>query len=112
MDEADHPTSTSLNAADEVTPLLTRSEPGNVAQGTSEPLIHNVPSAQDFGDRDEDETPLPVRQILLLCYARMVEPIAFFSIFPFINKMIYELGDIEESDVGFYSGIIVCISCN
>lgn len=53
------------------------------------------------------EKPLPKLQIFLLCYARMVEPIAFFGIFPFISKMIYENGDIDEADVGFPAGIIV-----
>lgn len=40
----------------------------------------------------------------------MIEPIAFFGIFPFINKMIEEMG-VEEADVGFYSGLIVS-SCS
>lgn len=47
-----------------------------------------------------------MRQIIVLCYARMVEPIAFFSIFPFVNKMIFDTG-VAEEDVGFYSGLIV-----
>jgi hypothetical protein len=59
-------------------------------------------------DEDEDK-PLPVGQIMLLCYARLVEPIAFFSIFPFIQQMILEVGGVKEEDVGFYSGLIVSI---
>ena len=39
----------------------------------------------------------------------MIEPIAFFGIFPFINKMIKETGNMKEADVGFYSGFIVRI---
>ena len=58
-------------------------------------------------DGDKDDVPLPKLQIFLLCYARLIEPIAFFSIFPYINKMIWETGDIDEADVGFYSGLIV-----
>ncbi|RGP79275.1 hypothetical protein FLONG3_2616 [Fusarium longipes] len=50
--------------------------------------------------------PLPTLQILLLCYARVMEPIAFFSIFPFIAKMVQENGNLPKSDVGFYSGLI------
>jgi hypothetical protein len=53
------------------------------------------------------DTPLPMKQILLLCYARMVEPIAFFGIFPFISMMIQEAGHLDEADVGYYSGLIV-----
>ena len=54
-----------------------------------------------------DEVPLPWGQIFLLCYARLVDPIAYFCIFPFINQMILENGNIEETDVGFWSGLIV-----
>lgn len=53
--------------------------------------------------------PLPKGQIALLCYARMMEPIAFFSIFPFIAQMVQRNGNLPDSDVGFYSGIIESI---
>lgn len=66
------------------------------------PLLATVPP-------EPAEPPLPKLQIALLCYARLVEPIAYFTIFPFVNKMIFEMGNVEESDVGFYSGLIVCI---
>jgi len=62
--------------------------------------------------RQHDEKPLPMKQILLLCYARMIEPIAFFGIFPFVNKMIQETGNLAEADVGFYSGLIVSFILN
>jgi Na+/melibiose symporter-like transporter len=35
-----------------------------------------------------------------------MEPIAFFSIFPFIAQMVQRNGQLPESDVGFYSGLI------
>ncbi|SPJ73070.1 related to tetracycline resistance protein (probable transport protein) [Fusarium torulosum] len=50
--------------------------------------------------------PMPKFQILLLCYARVMEPIAFFSIFPFIAQMVQENGHLPKTDVGFYSGLI------
>ncbi|KAF4980762.1 hypothetical protein FZEAL_3317 [Fusarium zealandicum] len=50
--------------------------------------------------------PLPKLQIFLLCYARMTEPIAFFSIFPFIAQMVQRNGHLPDTDVGFYSGLI------
>ncbi|KAG9257173.1 major facilitator superfamily domain-containing protein [Emericellopsis atlantica] len=50
--------------------------------------------------------PLPKLQIFLLCYARVMEPIAFFSIFPFIAQMVQRNGHLPESDVGFYSGLV------
>jgi hypothetical protein len=93
-----------VSAIDEVTPLLAASDAVQ-ANGAKEhaPL---APQAPEHDDR-EDDTPLPKSQIFLLCYARMIEPIAFFTIFPFINQMIWETGNLEQEDVGFYSGLIV-----
>ncbi|TGO45075.1 hypothetical protein BOTNAR_0703g00040 [Botryotinia narcissicola] len=62
---------------------------------------------EDHGDDEEDDdTPLPLGQILGLCYIRLVEPVAFFSVFAFLNQMLWEIGDIGKGDVGFYSGLI------
>ena len=59
---------------------------------------------------EEEDKPLPKLQIFLLCFARLIEPIAFFGIFPFLPKMIEETGNLDEEDIGFYSGFIVCSS--
>jgi MFS family permease len=81
-------------------------------------LLHDQESSfeQDAGAADpvvqvehgvsHSEKPLPKRQIFLLSFARMIEPIAFFSIFPFIAQMVQKNGRLPESDVGFYSGLI------
>lgn len=99
--------------ASETTPLLAASSENPITQADSEILDINkiggtaiVQEEQETENEDEDK-PLPMGQIMLLCYARLVEPIAFFSIFPFINQMIQEVGDVEEEDVGFYSGLIM-----
>ncbi|KAK3902345.1 major facilitator superfamily domain-containing protein [Staphylotrichum tortipilum] len=63
----------------------------------------------DNGDNDGDDIddkPLPVWQIAALCYARWVEPVAFFSIFPYINEMVQKNGQLADTDAGFYSGLI------
>jgi MFS family permease len=53
-----------------------------------------------------DTSPPGLRiQILLLCYARLMEPLAFYSIFPYISQMTQQVGNLPESDVGFYSGL-------
>jgi hypothetical protein len=96
-------------AADETTPLLNGTvEPPS--QAAEEAIIHPAPepNGNKNDDDDDDEKPLPKVQMFLLCFARLIEPAAFFGIFPFINKMIWENGSVEESDVGFYSGLIVC----
>lgn len=109
-----HPNPVSARVhASETTPLLAASAENPITQADSETLDINkitgtttVEEEQETQDEDEDK-PLPMGQIMLLCYARLVEPIAFFSIFPFINQMIQEVGDVAEEDVGFYSGLIV-----
>jgi len=60
----------------------------------------------DDDDDDAGEKPIPRLQIFLLCYARLVEPVAFFSIFPYVNQMTQQNGQLDEADVGFYSGMI------
>ncbi|EXJ65364.1 hypothetical protein A1O7_01705 [Cladophialophora yegresii CBS 114405] len=73
------------------------------------------PTSRDTGDERQtfsggidtaEDKPLPKDQILYLCFARFVEPVAFFCIFPFVNQMIWETGEVGETDVGFYSGLI------
>jgi hypothetical protein len=106
-----HPNPAALHAS-ETTPLLAVSSENPVTQADSETLeINKIGGTATTTAEDEDEDkPLPVGQIMLLCYARLVEPIAFFSIFPFIQQMILEVGGVKEEDVGFYSGLIVSIS--
>lgn len=91
-----------ISAVDEVTPLLAASSEAPTTQANEEPLVNH---ASDVAPEDEDK-PLPMGQIALLCYARLIEPIAFFSIFPFVNAMIRDTGNLDERDVGFYSGLI------
>ncbi|MCJ1382069.1 hypothetical protein MMC17_005181 [Xylographa soralifera] len=94
--------SQSATDVDETTALLTvsKADPSTLPDGAA--LLPDGANRED----DDDGKPLPTGQIFLLCYARLVEPIAFFSIFPFINKMIWETGGLNEADVGFYSGLI------
>ena len=96
----------SPSEADETTALLTVSK-ANPTISTNEEVIVRETNSNEVGIDDDEDKPLPRAQIFLLCYARIVEPIAFFSIFPFVNKMIWETGGLDEADVGFYSGLIV-----
>lgn len=91
-------TSHSYHEAPEDTPLL-HDEAASFRQHADPavPVGHGLSYA---------ERPLPKGQIFLLCFARMMEPIAFFSIFPFIAQMVQKNGRLPESDVGFYSGLI------
>lgn len=66
----------------------------------------NGSSPEDNAGDDTDDKPLDKTQVLLLCYVRVVEPLAFFSIFPYISQMVQQNAGVSESDVGFYSGLI------
>lgn len=91
-----------VEAASETTPLLAV-ETAPIAEAV-EPASQ-LPSTNGVHAEDEN-APLPKVQIFLLCYARIIEPIAFFSIFPYINDMIEHVGGLEKADVGFYTGLI------
>lgn len=55
-------------------------------------------------------TPLPVAQLGVLCVVRLVEPIMFTQIFPYVNEMIDHLHLTEDkSKTGLYSGMVVSI---
>lgn len=110
---------TALLAVSEETPLLQansevlKTHPEIEQSNDTLPSSSAASTAVEGGNgsvhKDNDDKPLPLGQIFLLCGCRMLEPIAFFSIFPYINNMIEDVGGIEEQDVGFYSGLIVCI---
>ena len=93
----------------EETPLLAN---GDVAQTTGSTVSESATLQASSSDtppgdgNSEDDKPLPKQQILWLCFSRMVEPLAFFSIFPYVNKMAQENGHLADADVGFYSGLI------
>lgn len=93
-----------IEAADETTPLIGAPETRVISEGNG----HAVPpDARDTPESaPENDTPMPYAQILVLCYASLAEPVAYFSIFPFINQMIQEESGLKEEDVGFWTGMI------
>ncbi|KAH8198563.1 hypothetical protein TruAng_007244 [Truncatella angustata] len=96
--------------ASETTRLLASSslalyQDSDVAEALVASPTHGDATATGSGSQG-GEKPLAKTQIILLCYARLVEPIAFFSIFPYINQMLQQNVDLPATDVGFYSGLI------
>jgi hypothetical protein len=100
------PHSTQITASadepDEITPLLRPSE----SSEATKPQQNGHADAETATAEDEEEIPLPMFQIFILCIARVMDPISFFSIFPFVPSMVRDTGVLEE-DVGFYTGVIV-----
>lgn len=96
-------------AASETTPLLAESDAAPEAHVSNGDAVRpGTSSTTEDGlqAKDKAEDQIPKAQILLLCFTRLFEPIAFFAIFPFVNQMIYDTGEVAETDVGFYSGLI------
>ncbi|KAI0807132.1 MFS general substrate transporter [Fomes fomentarius] len=57
--------------------------------------------------RADKPTPLPVAQLATLCTVRLVDPIVFTQIFPYVNEMIERLHLTDDpSKIGFYSGLV------
>lgn len=54
-------------------------------------------------------TPIPKGQLAALCIVRLVEPVAFTQLFPYVNEFMSDLHLTDDpSRVGFYSGLVVC----
>lgn len=52
-------------------------------------------------------TPLPKAQLGALFAVRLVDPIAYQQIFPYINQLLADLRIAEPERVGLYSGLVV-----
>lgn len=93
------------NDLHETTPLLKSTQNGHLSSDL--PNGDRPPANGQHDIEEEPESkPMPYAQIILLCYTALAEPVAYFSIFPFINEMIHLVGGVEESSVGFWSGLI------
>lgn len=55
----------------------------------------------------QKRTPLPVKQLLVICVMRITEPISYTLIFPFINQMLEEMNVTPDpKQIGYYAGVI------
>jgi hypothetical protein len=90
----------SSRTSNETTPLLTTIEPTPIPEDAALPV--DAPITDDGVER----RPLDKTQVFLLCFANSVAPIAFFSIFPYVNFMIERVGNVDKAEVGFWSGLI------
>ncbi|KAJ4478962.1 major facilitator superfamily domain-containing protein [Lentinula aciculospora] len=71
----------------------------------SSPILEAQKDLLDLKLRRE-VTPLPQAQLITLCLVRIVVPISFTQIFPYINEFIESLGVSDSSQIGFYSGLV------
>jgi len=53
-------------------------------------------------------TPIPKLQLATLCLVRLLEPIGYTQVYPYMNEMVVNLKMIDDpSKVGFVSGLVV-----
>ncbi|UNI18420.1 hypothetical protein JDV02_004691 [Purpureocillium takamizusanense] len=74
------------------------------ASSISSAASSSSPSSQD--SRRRHETPLPVRQLLLLAFLSLSEQTALNSISPYLPEMVVSMPGIPRDDVGLYVGIL------
>lgn len=104
-----------MDVADERAPLLSTSDRPSSSKtvsatsedgdGAKSPSSAEPPSHRASNSIDEEKD-FPYWQILTLCYASVVEPVAFFIIFPYINEMVERVGHQLPQNVGFWTGTI------
>ncbi|KAF8630390.1 hypothetical protein AX15_002946 [Amanita polypyramis BW_CC] len=72
------------------------------------PLLGDQPDSLIDTRKPSRVTPLPKLQLTALCITRLVDPIAFTQVFPYINEFLasLHLSDEDPSRIGLYSGLV------
>ena len=74
------------------------------------PLLRDDPPLENQVWKNTKPTPLPKLALLALGITRLVEPVTFTQIFPYVNEFMSDLHVTDDpSKIGFYSGIVVSI---
>ena len=74
------------------------------------PLLHDQHALEAQKAEKSKPTPaaVPKLQLTALCSFRLVDPVAFSQIFPYINEFMDDLHVTDDpSNIGFYSGLVV-----
>lgn len=74
----------------------------------STPLLQDAQNELEVQEpRKKQATPLPKLQLALICLIRIMDPIAFTQLFPYVNEFITYLKVTDDpSQTGFYSGLV------
>ncbi|KAI0811272.1 MFS general substrate transporter [Irpex lacteus] len=92
---------------DAPTPISPNDESRPFLNEDLEDAIKLEPRHEDAPTRRHGVTPLPKAQLATLCAVRLVDPIMFTQIFPYVNEMMDHLHLTEDrSKTGLYSGLV------
>ncbi|EGF99271.1 uncharacterized protein MELLADRAFT_94763 [Melampsora larici-populina 98AG31] len=86
-----------------------RSTNGNVNFQSENERTPLVPASRNIilEHQSQKRTPLPVKQLMVLCVMRITEPISYTLIFPFINQMLDDMKvSPDPKQIGYYAGVI------
>ncbi|KAF8840974.1 MFS general substrate transporter [Paxillus ammoniavirescens] len=73
------------------------------------PLLSD-PCLEAQSTQKQEPTPLPKAQLAALCIVRLVDPIAFTQLFPYVNEFMNDLHLTDDpSRIGFYSGLVASL---
>ncbi|PFH50071.1 hypothetical protein AMATHDRAFT_146091 [Amanita thiersii Skay4041] len=91
-----------------MTPHLSRNDSLATLCDESTPLLYGHPHDEIEAQKSTriPSSPLPKRQLAALCATRLVDPVAFTQVFPYINEFLASLHLTDNpSQIGFYSGV-------
>ncbi|KAF8742716.1 hypothetical protein AX14_002525 [Amanita brunnescens Koide BX004] len=85
---------------------ITRSSSTLIDESCS--LLHDQSDSELEAQNTSRITPLPKLQLAALCISRLIDPVAFTQVFPYINEFLASLhvADNDPSRIGLYSGIV------
>ncbi|KEY72826.1 hypothetical protein S7711_04415 [Stachybotrys chartarum IBT 7711] len=63
-------------------------------------------ASSDASDEDHDESPLPIKQLLLLAFLSLSEQTALNSISPYLPEMVASMPGVPEGEDGLYVGVL------
>lgn len=93
----------------ETTPLKSAGNHGDHSAAYGSDLTQSQPATLTVFPEPEPKTPtpLPVRQLSIVLFLRVTEPISYLVCFPFINQMLLDIGVVDDPRrAGFYAGIV------
>jgi hypothetical protein len=74
----------------------------------SETVYDSTSPLLEANRRKSKPTPIPKLSLAAVCLARLVDPVNFSQIFPYVNEFMSRLGVTDDEDkIGFYSGFVV-----
>ncbi|KAJ4150281.1 hypothetical protein LMH87_011038 [Akanthomyces muscarius] len=88
------------------TPIGTIPSSGSASGASSIASLPSSPTTSENEHAAAAETPLPVRQLLLLAYLSLCEQTALNSLAPYLPEMVASMPGMDQSKTGFYIGVI------